>query len=287
MGAHLGYGGRVVGESLRCPFHGFCFDAEGRCVSTGYGTRPPARAKARAWEVREAYDLVFAYHSEAGAAPAWPLPALDTDGWSVLRGDLRRLRGHPQETSENSADIGHLMVVHGYGDIELRALDIAGPHFNPRVAFTHPGGILRFSRAVRALGAKALSVRAEIDIHVWGLGFSYVDVSLPGLGLKTRQFVLATPTDAYELELRYGMRIRDIADAAALGAVGRGLQRLVIDGLLSRMAMRAFRHDVGQDLPIWSHKKFVHPPALAEGDGPIGKFRTWARQFYPEPAVAS
>ena len=102
----------------------------------------------------------------------------------------------------------HGIHIHETGEISPD-FEAAGEHFNPRVAFTHPGGLLRFSRAVRFLGARALSVRAEIDIHVWGLGFSYVDVSLPGLGMKTRQFVLATPTDDYALELRYGMRIPD------------------------------------------------------------------------------
>jgi phenylpropionate dioxygenase-like ring-hydroxylating dioxygenase large terminal subunit len=32
QGAHLGHGGRLEGECLRCPFHGFYFDADGRCI---------------------------------------------------------------------------------------------------------------------------------------------------------------------------------------------------------------------------------------------------------------
>ncbi len=35
------------------------------------------------------------------------------------------------------------------------------------------------------------------------------------------------------------------------------------------------------DFPIWSTKKYVSPPRLAPGDGPIGAMRHWARQFYP------
>lgn len=38
-----------------------------------------------------------------------------------------------------------------------------------------------------------------------------------------------------------------------------------------------------QDLPIWRHKRFIERPALAEGDGPLGRYRTWARQFYKPP----
>jgi len=32
QGAHLGHGGSVDEDCLRCPFHGFYFDAEGRCI---------------------------------------------------------------------------------------------------------------------------------------------------------------------------------------------------------------------------------------------------------------
>jgi nitrite reductase/ring-hydroxylating ferredoxin subunit len=32
QGAHLGHGGKTADDCLRCPFHGFYFDAEGRCI---------------------------------------------------------------------------------------------------------------------------------------------------------------------------------------------------------------------------------------------------------------
>ena len=39
-------------------------------------------------------------------------------------------------------------------------------------------------------------------------------------------------------------------------------------------------HDAQQDFLIWENKRYLARPALARGDGPIGKFRLWARQFY-------
>ncbi len=35
-----------------------------------------------------------------------------------------------------------------------------------------------------------------------------------------------------------------------------------------------------QDIPIWEHKMFRANPLLCAGDGPIGRYRKWARQFY-------
>jgi nitrite reductase/ring-hydroxylating ferredoxin subunit len=42
LGAHIGHGGTVEGEELRCPFHGFRFSASGRCTHSPYGRPPPA-----------------------------------------------------------------------------------------------------------------------------------------------------------------------------------------------------------------------------------------------------
>src|SRR5262245_14973614 len=39
MGAHLGHGGKVIGESVRCPFHAWQFDGAGRCTAIPYAQK--------------------------------------------------------------------------------------------------------------------------------------------------------------------------------------------------------------------------------------------------------
>ncbi|WP_372455096.1 hypothetical protein [Streptomyces buecherae] len=38
---------------------------------------------------------------------------------------------------------------------------------------------------------------------------------------------------------------------------------------------------------MWENKIFLSHPRLATGDGPIGFFRHWARQFYSCPAIGN
>jgi hypothetical protein len=54
----------------------------------------------------------------------------------------------------------------------------------------------------------------------------------------------------------------------------------LLDRLIGAVMLQNFLADVRQDLPIWANKSYVSPPALAQGDGPIGKYRSWAKQFY-------
>ena len=40
LGAHLGYGGTVVGDRIRCPFHGWEWNDKGRNVCIPYEAHP-------------------------------------------------------------------------------------------------------------------------------------------------------------------------------------------------------------------------------------------------------
>ena len=42
---------------------------------------------------------------------------------------------------------------------------------------------------------------------------------------------------------------------------------------------------MGQDIPIWENKIMKSPPVLCDGDGPIGLFRRWSKQFYVADAT--
>jgi phenylpropionate dioxygenase-like ring-hydroxylating dioxygenase large terminal subunit len=118
LGAHFGHGGTVEGETIRCPFHDFRFDVQGKCVATGYRTNPPPKARARTWPVREVNGVLVVYHDAEGRPLQWEVPERSTSGWTPLLSRAWTLHSHPQETTENSVDIGHLIVVHGYHAVE-------------------------------------------------------------------------------------------------------------------------------------------------------------------------
>ncbi len=276
LGAHMGKGGTVEGETLRCPFHAFRFGVDGVCVATGYGTKPP-KISAKTWPVVERHGVVLVWWDPAGGAPSFEIPDLDMRDFTEHREHAYRLRGHPQDTTENSVDTGHLAIVHGYQKVEtVEEVSLDGAYLHARYAFHRPAGLM---------GERFGGVRAEFEVHVHGLGYSYVEVTTPSLGLVFRNFVFATPIDEMQLELRLASSLRRLTDTPklhpALGVTSfaRPLQRRV-ERLIQQRAFAAYRNDVEQDFVIWKHKEFVPRPALAAGDGPVMRYRRWAEQFY-------
>lgn len=278
LGAHLGYGGTVEGDELRCPFHAFRFDTTGRCVATGYGTKPPPAARLRVWPLREANGIIFIYYDSQGCAPSWEPPELEASGWLPLLARVFPLRDHPQETVENGVDIGHFAIVHGYRQVEIKSdLAIEGPYF--RVAYAA-------QRPMPYLGRFGAVVRFEFALHIYGLGFSLVEVRVPAYDLQARLFVLATPTGEQSIDLRLALSLKEIHDPGRIHPLLRLVPRQWIQSIAARSVFSGFVQDAQQDFPIWENKRYIHPPALAEGDGPVGRFRQWCRQFYHEADLA-
>jgi phthalate 4,5-dioxygenase len=72
-GADLAYG-RLEDGGLRCSFHGWLFDVDGKCLETPaepQGSRLCEHIRLRAYPVQEKSGVLFAYLGE-GAAPAFP-----------------------------------------------------------------------------------------------------------------------------------------------------------------------------------------------------------------------
>lgn len=273
MGAHLGHGGCVKGESIECPFHAFRFGTDGRCVATGYGTPPPPKLRAPTYPVHETHGLVLVWLGTAGEAPTFRIPEIDTTGWMEPTFKTYAMRGHPQETSENSVDFGHLGVVHGYREVKMvRELRTDPGHLTVKYSMLRP-----FIQELGFLG----DVHAEFFINVIGLGYSRVEVDVPRYGIRTRHFVFATPTDTEKMNLTIGFAHEKLGRGSQVPPALAKLPLGVADRVFRRMGMYAFRHDVEQDFDIWNYKKYVHPPQLAVGDGPVGAYRRWAKQFYP------
>lgn len=115
---HLGAAlssGSIRDNRLICPFHGFCFDARGRCVhvpAVGRHGRIPAGLAVTNYTVREAHGFIWLWWGNPAAAtdtlPYFPELA---SGWQhhtvVVDWPV-----HYTRAIENQLDVAHLPFVH-------------------------------------------------------------------------------------------------------------------------------------------------------------------------------
>ena len=275
LGAYLGpdAGGRVCAGRLVCPFHGFEFDASGQCVATPY-SEPPRTAKLRVYETRAMLDMVFAWWGAGGRAPRWSLPDdPDQDGWCDTSIKTLRFPGHPQETTENSVDIGHLRYVHGYDSVgRTERVEMDGPYLRSRWNFTSVREVAKVARLEFDLSA---------DAHIYGLGYSFVEIRERSIGMDLRLWVLATPVDGELIDLSLVSQVREIRNPkrpiVGLKFLPAKLRAPVINKFMSAQQYG----DVMQDVPIWRSKRYEPRPRLCRSDGEIMPFRAYCAQFYP------
>jgi phenylpropionate dioxygenase-like ring-hydroxylating dioxygenase large terminal subunit len=114
--------GRVKGACVQCPYHGWEFDADGRCTRMpplGDDVVPPRRARVDAYPVQERYGYVWVF---LGDLPEEERPALpdflscygDTGNWRMVR--LKRdWQANWARIHENLLDTSHLFLVHSFG----------------------------------------------------------------------------------------------------------------------------------------------------------------------------
>ena len=270
-------GGRVREGRLVCPFHGYEFDATGTCVATPYAPAPRFTSL-RVFESREIAGMIFAWWGSEGREAQWRLPAesLDEDGWCDLELRTVRFAGHPQETSENAVDLAHLRYVHGFGAVErVEPVSVDGPHLRSRFNF----------QSTRSLAKVAnLTFDLSADTHVYGLGYSFVDIREHSIGMDMRLWVLATPVDGTLIEMTLASQIREIRKPqrwlAGLGFLPVGLRAPLINKFTASQQVR----EVLQDEIIWSRKRYQARPRLCKSDGEITRYRRYCAQFYPDPS---
>ncbi|MEV1065532.1 Rieske 2Fe-2S domain-containing protein [Streptomyces sp. NPDC050263] len=267
LGAHLGLGA-LEGDALLCPFHRFAFGPDGACTRTGYGTPPPPSSDLTLLPVREVDGAVFVWRHHDGRAPDWELTPWHTLGTRAPRLAAWEMAGHSQDVVENTVDIGHFTPLHGWG-----ASEVAEPAVFEGRSFRIS---VRSEERVPLLGASPLEVTLEGN----GISRVHVCTALPRFGVRTCAVYTTTMIAPAAFQLRQTSRF-EVAEPAALPAP---LARWVSGSVHRLLAGVMFRGNcafVSQDFPVWATKRYVSPPRLARGDGPIGPFRHWARQFYP------
>ena len=260
LGAHLGYGGTVVGDSIRCPFHAWRFDGEGRCVEIPYAKRIPPAAAVRRWPMLERNGMILVYHDPRGLEPEYEIPELPEVGspeWTPLEFRRWKIRTHNQEMGENQVDAAHFRFVHGTLTVPEMTAEAEGP--------------LMKVTGVSKMGTPKGEVTGTIASSSWGFGIS--TVRFAGI-VDTLLIAAVTPIDAEYVDVRFAFTVKKLGTEAATAGVGRAL----IEDIEKQMS---------EDTPIWEHKTYHERPVLCDGDGPIALYRRWCRQFYlPEEASA-
>jgi nitrite reductase/ring-hydroxylating ferredoxin subunit len=255
LGAHLGVGGRVCGDGLACPFHGWRFDGEGRLVEVPGLDRPP-RAAARAWPVVERNGRIFVWHHAGGAPPAYDVVGYRSGAaeWTPWRCTTYRVRVHVQDLTENILDRSHFGTVH---DMEPPDRD------QVEVRFDGPSMVVEQSLKVTAVDAGGFEVRTTTT--TCGPGIVAVQVSQDPIEMLT--YITQTPVDEEVTEVCLSFSMQALPDAAATESI-------------SELNDRITNEQFTQDVPIWEHKVYRDRPLLTRADGPVAQYRRWFRQFY-------
>lgn len=106
--------GWVRDGEIVCPYHGWRYAADGRCVAIPQladPTRVPAKARVPAYRALERYGIVWAVLGE----PRWPLPEvpeLEDKAWAAVRAGPYRWECDAARQVENFTDFGHFPWVH-------------------------------------------------------------------------------------------------------------------------------------------------------------------------------
>lgn len=260
LGAHLGVGGTVVGNDIRCPFHGWQFSGEGTCTQVPFARKIPPKAQVACWTVREQNGFIFLWYDAEKRAPWFEMPQVPEYGaadWTEPLHRSYRIRTRWRELIENGLDRAHFPALHGYPEPPAVEFEALGPHFKIRSKVPWR----RFGRDIEVI--------LDFDGHGPGMAVAH------GVG-EAPFTVVGCPMPIDEDTVLHRMTFM----------VSKKVP-LPIRGLVARFLIYSARSEFERDIPIWEAKVHRSRPVLSDVDGPIGRYRQWARQFYAAPAAAA
>ncbi|BBX32262.1 (2Fe-2S) ferredoxin [Mycolicibacterium mageritense] len=268
LGAHLGFGGHVVGEVIQCPFHGWQWNHEGRNVCIPYQDRPNRGRRMRTYPVVERNASVYIWHDAEGRAPHFDVPDIFADFGDKTAADYypqqrlfrEQLELHPQYVLENGVDFAHFKFVHQTPIV---------PVFT-RHDFGEPWSYVDFTITFEGDDAQKIEdVNSGVEAINGGLGIA---VTKSWGMIDNRTISAVTPVDDRTSDVRFMVYIGRTPGRDDQKTADRA--RLFGDEVIRQFT---------QDIHIWSHQRYSDPPALAtaEYEG-FTAIRKWAMQFYPD-----
>lgn len=269
LGAHLGHGGKVHGESIACPFHGWQFNGAGQCTAVPYAKNmPPKVAGGKpaifSYPTVERNRVIWAWYHPQQAEPSYDvieIPEFADPEWGEIERFEWTFQTAVQEAAENSVDAAHFIFVHGTSEM--------------------PSGQSVFDGTTRTSVYSMKVPRLADDGTIDPLGGEvHLETISNGSGMGLQRFTGAVdivmmafplPIEADRLRLCF--------------AFITPKQQEPFQQLMAQAAKAEVSSQVEADIPIWEHKVYLASPTLCDGDGSIHQFRKWFKQFYAEAPV--
>lgn len=217
LGADLG-GGRVVGDCVQCPFHGWRYGADGVCVQAPGNRTVPAFARLQTYPVCERHGYVFFFN---GPRPLFPLPFFfGEDPAAFVAGRPFRYIADCSwyMNAAHAFDTQHFASVHERELLAPPSADCPAPFARRNTYRARVVGGSAFDKVLRAFAGKTV----EITISVCGGTFVLVTGNFGGAHSR---FVMATRPLEDGRTLCEGIVFAKATGAALLDRVNLALRR--------------------------------------------------------------
>jgi len=273
LGANLAVGGKVVGNCVECPFHGWQFQEDGKCAHIPYTDKVPEVAKTRSWPVAELNGSIHIWYDALGRLEniPWNLPDLQEikDGKFTFHGVFENyVEAHIQEIPENGSDVAHLGVLHV--PFALKYFPFISHRWNavwkageaPDDHIAH----IKLTQSLLFFGKPIPFTSAESEIRQIGPGVVYITLySAFGKFYICEHVTPLQPLFQKVNHTVYG-------------------PKNIFTRNIAKVLLTAFSEQFTRDVDIWNNKTYIHKPIIVKGDGNINGFRRWYSKFYPELA---
>jgi nitrite reductase/ring-hydroxylating ferredoxin subunit len=228
---HLGAdlrSGAVVGSELRCAFHHWIYDGQGRCVRTAIGDPAPPTARLYKFVSQEKFGIIWAFNGEA---PSYDLPDFPYPEDELVIRTVENVENpvDPWVQCANTPDIQHIKSLHNVKFTQEDPDDIAWTDHS--VSYTFGGIHTDGSPIQNALAVYGTSLYYQSTVYA-GRWFGFLNpMGLPRPGWSKNYMVIAARKDmGSEEEI-----------TAFIDFVER-LERGVVAEDLEVMASMKFRH---------------------------------------------
>jgi 3-ketosteroid 9alpha-monooxygenase subunit A len=264
LGAHLGYGGKVKGNCIVCPYHGWEWTNEGENARIPYQEKP-VNKRMRKWHTLERHGIMFMWYNPTFGAPRWELPDLfkDIEGQEASESDYYPCYPHavvnkPNEPfpvqfmMENSADTTHFKFAHGTPEYpELLEFRERGTSWTATMGFKSP--------KTKEVALKLYSLLPNV-----GLAYSLFQ------GRQSYRLILSgTPIDNQLSHMRV---------TYFLPRVTTSWDVMPLDVLSFAQSTEELYEE---DARMWRHQQFLQRPLFAAQDVEgYSSYRRWSTKFY-------